>query len=496
MDNAIKVFEFLIETDEKMLEEKYAEIESDNTLRLASIDKGNKIIEKELESYEITEPSVLVKGDFHEGIVGILASRICSEYNKPTIVFTKTNDGTLKGSGRSIASVDLHSIIASIPDLLINFGGHKMAVGVEIAPEAFEEFKTQLNAKILEAVSENEFLIDGAGYDIEITEDDFSEYFINQVALLEPFGCDNEKPVFIIKQNKMNVEPISEKAFKHYRCFTAQNKVITGFNFFKNTDICKTDAEKQFLVDVTMNHFKGKSSVNVIAKGLQLKSVAFEEDKSQDYLASLYNLYYSIFDFNNKDNYHISNNLEDVIQTKFAESNFGTAVVVSTKEDYEVIKRLNLEKYISHSAYSNAQNVVIVSPHSVYELSEVKGYKNIIFLHRYFDEEHLYFSQNKNVYESAEKTVMNAEISKEREVCARVYKLACNFAPLKANNIVDFVNKLSIKDGTLSKVQIMFSLIVFMELNFLEFDEILNCFKVLKAKKVELSNSKFYNAVD
>ena len=496
MDNAIKVFEFLIETDEKMLEEKYAEIESDNTLRLASIDKGNKIIEKELESYEITEPSVLVKGDFHEGIVGILASRICSEYNKPTIVFTKTNDGTLKGSGRSIASVDLHSIIASIPDLLINFGGHKMAVGVEIAPEAFEEFKTQLNAKILEAVSENEFLIDGAGYDIEITEDDFSEYFINQVALLEPFGCDNEKPVFMIKQNKMNVEPISEKAFKHYRCFTAQNKVITGFNFFKNTDICKTDAEKQFLVDVTMNHFKGKSSVNVIAKGLQLKSVAFEEDKSQDYLASLYNLYYSIFDFNNKDNYHISNNLEDVIKTKFAESNFGTAVVASTKEDYEVIKRLNLEKYISHSAYSNAQNVVIASPHSVYELSEVKGYKNIIFLHRYFDEEHLYFSQNKNVYESAEKTVMNAEISKEREVCARVYKLACNFAPLKANNIVDFVNKLSIKDGTLSKVQIMFSLIVFMELNFLEFDEILNCFKVLKAKKVELSNSKFYNAVD
>ena len=82
MDNALKVFEFLIQTEDKLLEEKYAEIESDNTLRLASIDKGNKTIENVLENYDIEEPSVLIKGDFHEGIVGILASRICHEYKR------------------------------------------------------------------------------------------------------------------------------------------------------------------------------------------------------------------------------------------------------------------------------------------------------------------------------------------------------------------------------------------------------------------------------
>ena len=192
----------------------------------------------------------------------------------------------------------------------------------------------------------------------------------------------------------------------------------------------------------------------------------------------------------------MSDNLEEVIKTKFQESNFGTAVVVSTAEDLEVIKRLGLMKYVAHSAYSNAQNVVIASPHSVYELSDVKGYKNIIFMHRYFDDEHLYFSQKMQVFENAKKSAFEAEISKERDVCAKVYKLACNFAALKANDVLDFANKLSIKDGTLSKVQILFSLIVFMELNFLEFDDILNCFNILKAKKVELSNSKFYSAVE
>lgn len=496
MDNALKVFDFLIETDEKELEYKYAEIESDNTLRLASIDKGNKTIEKVLENYDTEEPSVLVKGDFHEGIIGILASRICHEYNKPTIVFTKTENGTLKGSGRSISSVDLHSLIASMPDYLENFGGHKMAVGVEISPDVFDEFKATLNAKILENVTAEEFVVDDSKYDIEITEEDFCEHFVSQVELLEPFGCDNEKPVFMIKQSKMNVEPISEKAFKHYRCFTAENRVITGFNFYKNVEILKTESEKQFLVDVGINTFKGKSSISVIAKGLKVRNVVFDDDASQDVLASLYNLYYSIFDFNNSDNYHVTEDLETVIKGCFNKSRYGTIVVASTKEDYEVVKRLGIEEYVSHKAFANGQNVVLVSPNSVYELSSVKGYKNIIFLHRYFNDEHLYFSQKLNVFEPASKTPLIADISKERDVCVKVYKLACNFAALKANDVVDFVNKLSIKDSSLSKPQLLFSLIVFMELNFIEYDEVLNNFKVLKAKKVELSSSKFYNAVE
>ncbi len=496
MDNALKVFDFLIENDEKLLEEKYLEIESDNSLRLASIDRGNKIIEKCLENYDINEPSVLVQGDFHEGIIGILASRVCHEYNKPAIVFTKTEDGNLKGSGRSIPTIDLHKLISEMPDMLENFGGHKMAVGVEIAPDNFEVFKTQLNRKISEISTIEDFVIDESKFDIEITDDDFCEHFYNQVKLLEPFGCENEKPVFMIKQSKMNVEPISEKAFKHYRCFTAQNKVITGFNFYKNVDICKSDSDKTFLVDLSLNNYKGKSSINVVAKGLKVSKVLFDGDKTGDYMASLYNLYYSIFDFNNKDQYYIEKDIESVINSKFNESRFGTVVVASTNEDLKMIEKLGLEKYLSHSSFANAQNVVLASSKSVYDLKDVKGYKNIIFLHKYFDNEHLYFSQQMNVFEPEQKVSFDAEINKDRAVCASVYKHACNFAALKANDVIDFALKLSIKDSSLSAVQILFGLIVFMELNFLEFDDILSCFKVLKSKKAELSSSKFYNSVE
>jgi ssDNA-specific exonuclease RecJ len=71
-----------------------------------------------------------------------------------------------------------------------------------------------------------------------------------------------------------------------------------------------------------------------------------------------------------------------------------------------------------------------------------------------------------------------------------------NFSALKANDVLDLVEKLAIKNTSISSVQMLFCLIVFMELKFIEFDEILNSLVVLKAKKMELDSSKFYNTVE
>ena len=496
MDSAIKVFEFLIETDEKLLEEKYAEIESDNNLRLASIDKGNKIINKCFEKLDRTSPSVLVKGDFHEGIVGILASRVCHEFNKPAIIFTKTEDGTLKGSGRSIESIDLHQIISSMSDMLVNFGGHKMAVGVEIEEGAFDEFKRVLNEKIAEIATDKDFLIENAKYDIEIDENDLNDEFFKQLVLLEPFGCENEKPILALKQNSVLVEPMSEKVFKHYKCFTKNNTPIVSFGFYKYAELAKTNSEKLFIIEMTENIFRGKSRLSIMERSLEIISPDFKKFEEVDYLSSLYNLYYSVMDFNKKENYHEEENLEKIIQNKFAENAYGTMVIASTETDLEVVKRLGLQKYFSAIPYKNGQNVVVTNPKQIYEIEDAGGYKNIIFLHKNFKEEHLYLSQIANIYEpkNLEKTAF--EISKDRAVFAKCYNLISNFAGLKANDEIDFAQKLSLKSAGISASQILFCMLVFMELNFIEFDKTLNQMTILKAKKMELSSSKYYNTVE
>lgn len=495
MDNALKVFEFLIQTEKDELENHYVDIESDNNLRLATIEKCNKIVDKLLQNNNFNEPSILLNGDFHEGTVGIVASRIVHDYGKPTIIFAKTENGTLKGSGRSIENVDLHKIISSMSNKLVNFGGHKMAVGLEIEEDYFDEFKRELNEKILEVSLPEDFLIKTKEADIELTEDDLDGSFARQLDYLEPFGEGNEKPRLSLVQKKMIVQPINEKTFKHYKCFTSKNNSMVAFNFYKESLICASNFEKKLFVDLNKNYFRGKEQRVCYLKSLEILKPEFDDDKTQDFLSAIFNKYYSLFDFNNKEKYHLTNDLAGVIKQKFGESNYGTAVVVSTKEDFEIIKNMGLEKYFSYQPHKNSQNVVVVSTEQIYDLASVQGYKNIIFLHKYFDEEHLYFSQKMEVFEPDTKTETPEKLDGDRMVFAKVYKLINSFAGLKANDILDFCQKLAIKDTSTNMCQILFCLCVFMELNFVEFDDILNMVKVLKSKKAEISSSVLYKSI-
>ena len=107
----------------------------------------------------------------------------------------------------------------------------------------------------------------------------------------------------------------------------------------------------------------------------------------------------------------------------------------------------------------------------------------------------MYFSQSMDVYENIAKIKKPLCLDGDRSVFANVYKLICAWSGLKANDILDYCNKLSIKDGSLSACQILFTACVFMELNFIEFDDILNVMTVLKSKKAEITSSLFYQAI-
>lgn len=498
MDTAMKVFDFMIETDENLLEEKYAEMEKDNVTRLEAIDKGVKAIDKCLEFYDRNEPSVLVIGEFHEGVIGILASRTCHNFNKPAIIFTRDENGNLKGSGRSVASVDIHKIISSMAGMLESFGGHKMACGLEIRPELFDEFKKEFNKKILEITKLEDFVVDESKYDIEITDDDFNEDFYKQLSMLEPYGCDNEKPIIAIKQKKMNVEPInSDKAFKHYKLYTNKNNMILAFASYENAKIYKSNSEKLIFLDLGITTYKNKKCLNVISRGVKLLSPDFTNMQEQDYISALYNKYYSIFDFNNREKYHIVKDPVQIAKQKFSESLYGTMIVATSNEDIEMLKKAGVDvyKYLSNRPMKSGQNVIVANPRQIYNILDVYGYSDVIFLHKYFDEEHLYFSQKIDTFDPESKIVYPVKLDKNRDIFAKVYKLVLGFSSLKSNDILEYAEKLALRDRSLSVSQILFCLIVFMELNFIEFDETTNQITIIKAKKMELSSSKFYNQV-
>ena len=157
----------------------------------------------------------LIGSNWHEGVIGIIASRIKEKYNKPTIIIS-VDKKIGKASARSVVGFDIGSIIISgvQSGLLIKGGGHKMAGGFSITPDKINEFKNfvirkfnTLNKKISQ---QKEILIDGLIAPSAINLD-----FYNKVYNLGPFGSGNSEPKFVIENVKsLNSKIVGEKHIK------------------------------------------------------------------------------------------------------------------------------------------------------------------------------------------------------------------------------------------------------------------------------------------
>lgn len=144
-----------------------------------------------------------VLGDFHEGIIGIIAGRLAEKYKVPCFVFTPTENFTengdviIKGSGRSYGDNNLKDILDNCKNLLGKYGGHKAAAGVSMPNSNLELFKKEA-AKYAVRTEDSDVVY----YDIELSQDKLKENVEKSLASLEicaPYGEGNPEPVFLIR---------------------------------------------------------------------------------------------------------------------------------------------------------------------------------------------------------------------------------------------------------------------------------------------------------
>ena len=250
MDDARVAFEFLISEDENKAYNLYLKLDELNNLR--------KEKEKEiLEDIEIeNDKFIVVKGDYHEGVIGIIASRLVHQYNKPAIVFSRDGDN-LKGSGRSLGNIDIFSLISECDDLLERFGGHKMACGLSVKEEKFEILKRELNKKI-EKYNEDDFFIE----DFVLGELAFSEIDIELLNILnayEPYGEGNPKPKFI---STAKIEHIQHLKDNHYKLILSQNDIYLPAVIFRYDG--EFDEIITFKFSIEENNYQGRTIQLVI----------------------------------------------------------------------------------------------------------------------------------------------------------------------------------------------------------------------------------------
>ena len=135
--------------------------------------------------------AIVIDGDgWHHGVLGIVASRICNMFGKPTILIS-AEDGECRGSGRSVEGVSLHSALGRCSDLLEKFGGHDLAAGVVIRRENIEEFRRRLNEELHDAMRDYVPVLD---IDFKATAPELTIDQLYALRAMEPYGKENEAP--------------------------------------------------------------------------------------------------------------------------------------------------------------------------------------------------------------------------------------------------------------------------------------------------------------
>lgn len=167
---------------------------------------------------------IVMDGDnWHRGVIGILASRIVDQTGKPAIVVTREN-GDAYGSGRSIASFHLLEAIESCHDLFTRFGGHAHAVGFSLPCDRIEELRNRLSAYAADHLREED-LGNPLECHAELPLDGITPALYGWLRRLEPFGMENEEPIFIARNVRVAAPPLFMKE-KHVRL-----RVMQGLTF-------------------------------------------------------------------------------------------------------------------------------------------------------------------------------------------------------------------------------------------------------------------------
>lgn len=152
----------------------------------------------QVENSELKDADVLVVylPECHESLAGIVAGRIREKYYRPVFVLTKGAEG-LKGSGRSIETWHMYEGLNRVKHLLSKFGGHKMAAGLSMPEENLEQFRKEINEK---SGITPEDLNEKIAIDMQLPFECVNEKFIGELAVLEPFGKGNARPIFAERQ--------------------------------------------------------------------------------------------------------------------------------------------------------------------------------------------------------------------------------------------------------------------------------------------------------
>lgn len=211
---------------------------------------------------------VIVGEGWNHGIIGIVCSKMVEKYGKPTIILSLDQDEAV-GSARSLGNFHLYNALDYCGDLLVRFGGHKLAAGMTIDRRNIDLFIDKINVY---AAEQYEYMPTFTyNIDLELNVSSLNLEFLKKLDSLKPYGCDNEKPLFLTKNFKINkIYGMSEnKHIKLYLSLGNQSFCGIMFNVNKDKFFYKPDDLVDVVYNIEQNEYNQKISLQILIKDIR-----------------------------------------------------------------------------------------------------------------------------------------------------------------------------------------------------------------------------------
>lgn len=220
-------------------------------------------------TYPARRSIVLASPNWHQGVVGIVASRLVERYHRPTILIALDEDGNGKGSGRSIPGFHLLNALMNCSDFLLRFGGHQYAAGVGLKVENLDRFTECFEAFACKMLA-NVDLVPVLNIDASVSSADVSYSLITELKRLEPFGAGNPEPNFMMRGVRvLERRVVGEKHLKL--------KIDCGGTAFSGIAFGQSDCSTDGMLDIAfvpeLNVWNNSTTIQLRIKNMRQMEV-------------------------------------------------------------------------------------------------------------------------------------------------------------------------------------------------------------------------------
>lgn len=264
MDTASVSLDLLLTEEQNEAERLVEVIEKHNRQRQKIenkiMEEAQDLIDRQV-NFKEHKIIVIAKEDWHQGVLGIVASKLADRFYRPAIVISITDD-LCKGSGRSIKNFHLFDALLECKDWLKAFGGHSHAVGLVLVKENINEFRRDINRLASERLR-IEDLLPSIDIDMELRLADLNEGLIAELESLEPFGTGNPEPIFYTRGLKLKGQPriLSRDTLKFWVSDGGVTHQAIGFRMACFLDGLVNSASFDLVYSPRMDNWQGDSSI-------------------------------------------------------------------------------------------------------------------------------------------------------------------------------------------------------------------------------------------